>query len=128
MSSSAAVLFDLDGTLADTLGDIASAMNDALADAGLAPHPPEAYRRFVGDGVGMLARRVLGRGREALADDLVARFRQLYGGRLVRETRPYPGVVALLEALRARDLPLAVLSNKPHDATVTIVEALFGAD
>ena len=123
-----AVLFDLDGTLADTLGDIASSMNDALAAVGLPTHPPEAYRRFVGDGVLMLARRALGPGREVLAPDLVDAFRTLYAGRLVRATRPYPGIVPLLEDLRARELPLAVLSNKPHDATRAIVEALFGAE
>jgi phosphoglycolate phosphatase len=123
-----AVLFDLDGTLADTVQDIASAMNAALARAGRPGLEVGDYRRFIGDGVVMLARRALGQGREELASALVAEFRAIYQERLLVETRPYPGVTELLGELRARDLPLAVLSNKPHRATVSIVEGLFGGD
>jgi phosphoglycolate phosphatase len=123
-----AVFFDLDGTLADTIGDIAASMNQALARAGRPGHDLERYRRMIGEGVTVLARRALGPGREALVPDLVDAFRDIYRQRLLVETRPYPGVVELLSALREREVPLAVLSNKPHAATVAIVEGLFGAD
>jgi phosphoglycolate phosphatase len=123
-----AVFFDLDGTLADTVGDIACSMNLALARAGRPGYDVERYRRMIGEGVVVLARRALGHGREALVPDLVEAFRHIYRERLLVETRPYPGVVELLAALREHQVPLAVLSNKPHAATVAVVEGLFGGE
>ena len=121
-----AVLFDLDGTLADTIEDIGGAMNAALADAGLPAHPLDDYRRFIGDGIEALTERALPPGRAALRDPTMAAFRLHYAGRLVERTRPYDGIVAVLDALAARHISAAVLSNKPEPATVTIVERLFG--
>lgn len=122
-----AVLFDLDGTLVDSLGDIAGAMNDALVAVGRPPHPVEAYRRMVGDGLEMLARRALGPEHTALLADAIAVYRARYDARLDATTRPYDGVLALLEALVARDVPLGVLSNKPHAATLEVVRRLLPA-
>jgi phosphoglycolate phosphatase len=114
-----AVLFDLDGTLLDTLEDIASAANEVLGRLGLPAHPPEAYRGFIGDGVAMLFRRALAP--EHAEPGRVARcvedFRAAYGRSWDVRTRPYDGIPALLDALTARGLGLAVLSNKPDDFT-----------
>ncbi len=119
-----AVLFDLDGTLVDSLLDIATLMNATLASHGLPTHPVDAYRRFVGRGITVLAERASeGSGADVAA--LVAELRARYRAAPVTRTRPYDGVAELLAALRARGLPLAVLSNKPHELSVAIVERLF---
>jgi phosphoglycolate phosphatase len=114
-----AVLFDLDGTLLDTLADIASAANEVLERHGLPAHPAEAYRRFIGDGVAMLFRRALPP--EHAEPERVARcvadFREAYGRGWNVHTRPYAGISELLDALVSRGLGLTLLSNKPDDFT-----------
>jgi phosphoglycolate phosphatase len=114
-----AVLFDLDGTLLDTLEDIASAANEVLGRHGLPAHPPEAYRRFIGDGVAMLFRRALPP--EHAEPERVARcvedFRGAYARSWDVRTCPYDGIPELLDALASRGLVLALLSNKPDDFT-----------
>ncbi|MBS3733820.1 MAG: HAD family hydrolase [Phycisphaerae bacterium] len=124
-----AVLFDLDGTLLDTLDDLADAMNAVLAAEGLPTHPTDAYRHFVGDGVVALARRAVGADRaddERFVDHVVARMRAEYADRWDAKTRPYDGVAALLDALTDRGVRRAVLSNKPHDTTCLCVTGLLG--
>lgn len=121
------VVFDLDGTLIDSLADLADSMNAVLARGGLPVHPLDAYRRFVGDGVHNLVRRALPADRKT--DEDVKRFhegmREEYGRRWLDKTRPYPGIDDLLSALAARGVKTAVLSNKPHPATVHVTGALF---
>jgi phosphoglycolate phosphatase len=122
-----AVLFDLDGTLLDSLADIAQSMNIVLRERGLAGHSSDSYRAFVGDGVTKLVERALPperRGREEIAA-CVDRMREVYGKRCSDRTRPYDGIAELLDALVERGLPLAVLSNKPHDLTVRLVSELL---
>ena len=121
-----AVLFDLDGTLADSLGDIGGAMNEALAARGLTPHTPAEYRQFVGEGVEVLARRAAPSLRETELAALVVEYRARYAARIDSQTRPYEGVPAMLDALVAARVPIAVLSNKRHDFTVELVRRLFG--
>jgi phosphoglycolate phosphatase len=122
----AAVLFDLDGTLIDSLTDIGIAMNRALEELGHASHPLEAYREFVGAGVRVLAERALrGSAEPQRVEAAVAAFRRHYADHLLDHTRPYPGVVELLSALRAQRVSLAVLSNKYEQATTALVDALF---
>lgn len=122
-----AVIFDLDGTLIDTLEDLAAAMNHALGRAGLPPRPVDDYRQLVGWGAPVLVERALPPGADdALRAAVLADFRDYYGAHALDRTAPYPGVPALLAALRARRLPLAVLSNKPDDFTRSIVASLFG--
>ena len=123
-----AVLFDLDGTLLDTLADIGESMNAALLELGLPTHSLHSYKRFVGDGVAVLARRSLPPERR---DDptiaaCAAAMKRIYTARAVVKTRPYPGILELVAALRARGLALAVLSNKPHDLTGTVIDHYFG--
>ncbi len=121
-----AVLFDLDGTLLDTLEDIAVSMNAALQRSGFPPHPVEAYRQMVGGGVPDLARKALppGTGEDA-ADLLAALMREEYSRRWVDTTQLYPGVRQLLDGLRGAGVRRAVLSNKPEDFTVRLCDRLF---
>ena len=115
-----AILFDLDGTLLDTLADIAGAANAALAREALPTHPPTAYRQFIGDGVAMLFRRALPSDQDhddARIERCVAQFHATYATTWNATTQPYPGIAGLLDALTARGLPLAILSNKPHEFT-----------
>ncbi|MFZ5763359.1 MAG: HAD family hydrolase [Thermodesulfobacteriota bacterium] len=123
-----AVLFDLDGTLLDSLADLAHSMNAVLSRAGLPQHPLAAYRYFVGDGMETLARRVLpgAGGNEALVQQTVAAMREEYAGRWAEETRPYEGVPQLLDTLAAHGVTMAILSNKPDDFTKKVVATLLG--
>ena len=122
------VIFDLDGTLVDSLGDLADSMNAALECMGFPTHPTESYRLFVGDGVVTLARRAVppAMADEATIDEAVRRMRDEYARRWTDSTRPFPGVAELLAELRRRGRKTAVLSNKPDFATREIVRLLFG--
>lgn len=122
----AAVLFDLDGTLVDSLGDIAASTNICLAAAGLPTHSEEAVRGFIGHGIGVLVERALGPNATLpRIDSLLAAIRAHYHAHSTERTRPFPGIPALLETLAARGIPLAVVSNKPHDMTEHIVRELL---
>ncbi|MCE5267188.1 MAG: HAD-IA family hydrolase [Planctomycetaceae bacterium] len=122
-----AVLFDLDGTLLDTLTDLADSTNLALRSLGFAEHPREAYRYFVGDGVEKLIERVVPTDRHDAATliECGRRMRKEYGERWAAATRPYPGIPELLDALTERGVPMAVLSNKPAEFTRLCVSQLL---
>ena len=122
-----AVLFDLDGTLVDSLDDLADAMNTVLGRNGFLPHPVDAYRYFVGDGMEMLVRRALPEARrdEGTVSRCLGEMKGEYEERWACKTRPYPGIPELLSALAGRGIPMAVLSNKPEDATLGVVERLL---
>ncbi|MDQ3033811.1 MAG: HAD family hydrolase [Myxococcota bacterium] len=122
-----AVLFDLDGTLIDSLADIAGALNAVLGELGLPQPTLDEYRYLVGYGAAELVRGALPEDRrEALEADVLARYRARYRASLVAETQPYDGIEALLEVLEARAVPKAIVTNKPHDASVELVERLLG--
>ena len=119
-----AVVFDLDGTLLDSLQDIADAMNGALTALGMDPYPVDAYRTMVGDGVVTLARRAAAKQPhqwEALRRGYQARYETHNRVR----TAPYPGIVEMLNALQQQGLPLAVFSNKPDQDTKAVVRHYF---
>ena len=123
-----AVLFDLDGTLLDTLDDLGDSMNAVLGARGYATHPIASYTSFVGDGVQNLVRRSLPadvRTNEAVVNELVPLMRGEYSRRWAAKTRPYEGIAELLDGLVSRGLRMAVLSNKPHPATVEVVTHFF---
>lgn len=123
--SYSAVLFDLDGTLANTLDDLADATNWTLAQFGLPTHPVDAFRHFVGDGAGTLVRRSLPVDRQDLFEIALPMMRRRYQEHLFDKTRLYDGVPELLDELVRRRVRLAVLSNKPHAATVEVVGVLL---
>ena len=119
-----AALFDLDGTLTNTLDDIANAMNRALRLHGLPEFPVNDYRYLVGDGVKKLAERAC-RGRKELEDDVRRAYQAYYQEHAQVLTAPYPGVEDMLQALRKRGIRLAVFSNKPHADTCRVVAHFF---
>ena len=114
-----AVLFDLDGTLLDTLDDLADSMNASLKRMGYPAHSKARYKIFVGEGGEMLARRALpteSRSTETVAT-CVKHMRAIYAEKMFTKTKPYAGVPDLLEELQRRGILLAVLSNKPDEPT-----------
>jgi phosphoglycolate phosphatase len=120
-----AALFDLDGTLADTLADIGGSMNHVLEGYGFPTHGIDAYKTMLGEGLELLARLALPPGREALVADALLRYRAHYAEHFADQSAPYPGVAELLDGLSALELPLAVLSNKRDDFTRACVERLL---
>ncbi len=118
-----AVLFDLDGTLTNSLEDIADAMNRSLRLHGLPEWPLDAYRYLVGDGAKKLAERAV-RERQELALSVQQTYQAYYQAHTRVKSRPYDGVPEILKALQARGMPMAVFSNKP-DADTRNVVALF---
>lgn len=122
-----AVIFDLDGTLVDTIDDIAAAVNAALEKFGFPPRRREELYRMVGNGMRNLARRAVPEGVEdpEVIDGCVAEAVERYAEKPAVFTRPYPGVDELLAELRRRRIPSAILSNKPHPLTVLVVDAVF---
>lgn len=124
-----AAVFDLDGTLLDSLDDISDCMNAALTAQGFPTHPKEKYKYFVGDGMDILAQRVLpeGTATEERIHQCVQLMRKEYHVRWKDKSRPYPGVPELLNAMQERGIKLTVLSNKPDDFSKLVVKEIFGA-
>ena len=119
-----AVLFDLDGTLLNTLEDIADSMNRALLEHNLPEHPLNAYRYFVGDGVKTLAKRATGFDDGRITPVLQA-YQAYYAAGCRNKTRPYDGVMDMLAALERLGLSISVFSNKPHRDTLNVTNYYF---
>jgi phosphoglycolate phosphatase len=122
-----AVLFDLDGTLLDTLQDIADSTNQALCQLGFPQHELESYRYFIGDGREALAMRALPEQHrdKAMVSQTVARINEEYSRRWADYTHPYQGIPDLLDDLTARNIKMAVLSNKAHQLTEMMVSRML---
>lgn len=124
-----AVIFDLDGTLLNTLDDLADSCNFVLAEKGFPTFPNPQYRKFVGNGAAILMKRIHPEGtpQEEL-DDSLAKFTAYYSDHKDIKTAPYEGIPDLLAKLRAKGIRLCVLSNKPHEISRVIVRQYFGDD
>lgn len=124
------VVFDLDGTLLDTLDDILDVVNNVFQQEGLPPESPDGVRRAVGRGVENLVRKLLPtRSRdEEYVKKLSGMIRKAYLEKGPVKTRPYPGITRLIRKLTDQGIPLAVLTNKPHASALESVEMYFGKE
>ncbi len=123
-----AVLFDLDGTLLNTLEDLADAVNFALQQEGYPIHPLEKYKYFVGSGVHNLLLRALpaSHSSDEAAHKLRVHFNNYYGLHSKDKTRPYDGITELLEQLKAKGIKTAVVTNKYDAGAQALVQEYFG--
>ena len=123
------VIFDLDGTLIDSLTDLALSTNHALALNSLSKHPVEQYKQFVGNGLDKLIERALPPNhRDAATHKQVkSDFLNHYTIHLNDHTHPYPGITELLDELKARSVQVAVATNKPQEAARCIVKEKMGS-
>jgi len=114
------VIFDLDGTLVDSLADLADAMNHVLAEDGLPEHDLQAYSVFIGEGARNLVWRALPESERDATDAWLRRFRRRYEGHMLDRSGLYDGVSEMLDEVVAAGMRVAVLSNKPHALTAAI--------
>lgn len=121
------VIFDLDGTLLDTVADLAASTNYALGQCGFPTHEAEAYKFFVGNGINKLFERALPIGAKDQETILKIRkhFIEYYNDHNSELTVPYPGISELLSTLQSRDIQLAVASNKYQQATTELIQHFF---
>lgn len=121
-----AVLFDMDGTLLDTLEDLRDGVNVVLERRGYPQHTLEEIREYVGNGAGVLIRRALPEGTaEAEVSDVLAEYKEWYRIHYCTKTHPYPGVEEVLEKLAAAGVKMAVVSNKPDAVTKELAKKFF---
>lgn len=126
MNSYSTYIFDLDGTLLDTIGDLAASVNYALRTHGMPEHSLDDVRRFVGNGVRKLMERAIPDGADnPRFDETFATFRQYYMAHSLDTTRPYEGIPETLATLKARGCHLAVVSNKMMAATQALCHHFF---
>jgi phosphoglycolate phosphatase len=122
-----AAIFDLDGTILDTIPDLAGSLNSALAEFGLPEIPAEKIQAMVGNGITVLVERALppANRRPETITEVRSLFKSVYQERQLEKTRPFPGIGELLAQLRAKGWPLGILSNKDHQNAVLIAEHFF---
>lgn len=119
-----ACIFDLDGTLVNSLDDLSNAMNIVLNKHHLPTHNLDTYQKFIGNGVKKLVERSLGEHQE-LYEECLSEFYRVYEEHCLDQTKPYPGIIELLEILKKNDVQLSVVTNKPHHLAIRIVEKCF---
>ena len=120
-----AVLFDLDGTLVNSLPDISKCMNTALQKHGLPAHPQQAYCYMTGNGARVLTERAVGEAHQGLVDGVLNDYRALYAVHCYDSSFVYPGIVDMLAGLRAAGYKLAVLSNKDDPDVASVIAHYF---
>ena len=126
-----AAVFDLDGTLVNSLDDLADSANATLRAHSFPVHEVEVYRYFVGNGSRKLIERILPEeyaADMAFVEQFMSEYKDCYAQNLLQKTKPYDGIMEMLAELRRRGIPMAVCTNKHQSAAETIVEALFPHD
>ena len=123
------IIFDLDGTLIDSLEDIAVCMNQVLKELNLPIHEMNDYKYFVGGGISILVDNSLNALNKEITDELkekvTQRFKEIYDQKLHLKTKAYDGIYELLDELVTLDCNIGILSNKPHEFTVQYANSLF---
>ena len=121
-----AIIFDLDGTLIDSLEDIAVCMNQVLEELNLPTHKIDDYKYFVGGGISILVDNALDKNTSDKTKQLVTeKFKIVYDQKLHAKTLPYEGIYDLLDELKKLDFKIGILSNKPHEFTIAYAKSLF---
>ena len=129
MDTESLVIFDLDGTLLNTLDDLADAVNHTLGEYNFPAQSTEHVRLSVGNGAANLMRKCVPGGMDQPDfEDCLAAYKEYYSNNLRNKTRPYDGIPELLNALREKGIRIAVLSNKPDDAVKALVREIFGPE
>ena len=126
-----AAIFDLDGTIGDTVESIAYSGNRALRDIGYQAFPVENYKYYAGDGVDELVRRTLrdsGDTNCSQFEQMKSIYKAYFAKDCMYHVKPFPGICEMLSELKKRGIRIAVLSNKPHAQAIDVVESLFGKD
>ena len=122
---SAAVIFDLDGTLIDSVEDIANAVNDVLAELGFPTHDIDFYKQNIGGGINDLIQSSLPNHHSVEPEAYIERLDHYYIDHLNKSTKVYPYIYDTLDFLRSKSVPIAVVSNKRHPFTVDSVDKFF---
>ena len=125
------VIFDLDGTLSDSIHSIKYCADKALEPLGIGPFETKQYCYFVGDGAANLIKRALAAGGDTELvhfEEAFSLYREIFRENCMYKVAPYEGIRELLAALKEKGVLLAVLSNKPHAETINVIETLFGKD
>lgn len=120
-----AAIFDMDGTLLDTLEDLADSVNEMLEHYSLPRRSIDEVRIFVGNGARKLMERALSSTDEKFVSEALEYYNGCYARHLLNKTRPYAGIVELLEKLNAKNIPVGVCTNKQHFAAVALAEKIF---
>jgi phosphoglycolate phosphatase len=126
-----AVIFDLDGTLLNTVSSMAISVNRVLEHLGLSPRPEEEYKKYAGDGAGMLVKRALiaaGDTQLSHFEEAFEEYMKLFQTSCTYHVTPYDGICDLLQELKHRGILLAVLSNKPHQQAKDVIDTYFDDD
>lgn len=126
-----ACIFDLDGTLTDTLESITYSVNESLKEMGLSVISHSQCQSFVGNGARYLMERALKAAGDANAsriDEAMQVYGRIFGANCTYHVAPYDGIPEMLQALKEKNIRMAVLSNKPHGQTVDVVQTIFGTD
>ncbi len=124
-------IFDLDGTIADTVESIAHVGNQTLRAFGLPEIPVKDYNFYAGDGADVQVKRMLAAvpgGDKVDYEEVRTQYRKWFAENPFYHVKPYDGILELLEGLKAQGIKIAVLSNKPHGAAVEVVHKIFGQD